>query len=337
MKKLAIISLLLLAGCVAQNLPEDWDGRGCHHIFDIEFSYQFEFGAAEGRNVGHVHIYAFDARTGLLTDIIELTREQVLAGRAGIDMPVGKYNFVAWGSCGNSLSECGFLCESTIGRTTIDDFRMTLSTEAVEDAVRPTMDQVRYMFHASAREVEVLGDRDLVVPLNFVRNTNTLAITMSGVDNIMAPTRAGECPFEIFVRGRNGIYTHDNGIHSEADMVHYQCDPHTMTTELVGTDIRVLRLLKDHHVGDNAVRLTIRDRASGDELVNIDVVDAILRMTDDQSRPLYNTQEDIDRQETFPIEINFVPDPMEGGIKITIGDWEIGRYKPTEVVPWVPN
>jgi hypothetical protein len=358
MKKIvAILALALCVACVKQDLPEGWDGRGCPVSFGLHLEYRIDI---DGDNVlrdeiGDIQIYIFDSETGVLYKIIRLTSEQIVTGRIPADLPPGKYDFIAWGSGSgrNDMAAGGyndlhmrdplaqiFDLGVKVGVTRIDDFRMRLGVgdPNANGHSTPQVADFDDLFYADNRGFVVTGTEDQTVPLTFVRNSHMLQVRVYGVQYIEATTRADQdSPLQIYVTGRNGSYHHNNTIDQRSNIVHYEPGVrHLADEDQVHSDIKVLHLDKEYHTGDNKMELVVRDRINDKDVARIDVLDYISRLTDGGGAQRYPTQEHISREKEFLIPLYFEPDTVNGGLRITVNDWVIGYYRPTEIIPWIP-
>ncbi len=355
MRKFAVILMLfVLASCVKQEMPEGWDGRGCPVTFGLHLEYKIDI---DGENVapeemGDVHIFVFDSETGVLYKVIELTAEQITTGRIPADLPPGKYDFIAWGASDDDMRMGGFddihMYDAaqqtfddgvTAGKTTLEDFRMRLGLEGPDanGHYTPSMDDFSDLFFADNRGFMVTGAEDQTVPLTFVRNSHTVLVRVSGVQYAVpaAQTRAdGDCPLQIYITGRNASYMYNNDICTYSGVVRYEPVPrHMADDDEVHSDIKVLKLDKAYHTGENKIELVVRDKVNNKDIARLDVLDYISRMTENGVQ-LYPTQEDISREREFLIPLSF--GLVDGAVEITVGDWVIGYYRPTDIIPWIP-
>lgn len=350
-----LLAVVVFAACVKQEMPEGWDGRGCPVSFGLQLEYRIDI---DGENVapdemGDIRIYIFDTDTGVLYDIIELTAEQITTGRIPADLPAGKYDFIAWGTRHDDMKAGGFgdihmydAVQQTfddgvkIGKTTLEDFRMRLGLEGPNASghYTPSTDDFSDLFYADNRGFTVTGAENQTVPLTFVRNSHTVIVTVSGVQYAVpeTTTRAeSDCPLQVYITGRNCSFRHDNSICQYSGIVRYERPAqHIIEKDSVACPIRVLRLDKGFHTGTNMMELVVRDRVNDKDIARLDVLDYISRMENDEGELLYPTQQEISREDEFLIPLSF--GLVDGVVEITVGDWVIGYYRPTEIIPWIP-
>lgn len=140
-----------------------------------------------------------------------------------------------------------------------------------------------------------------VVPLT--KNTNRLEITVSGLQHM---TRAAYPTIETELRGRNASYRYDNSLDDAAPEIMYA--PFSRTLD--GTDLRldfsVLRL-----TAAGSLPFTILNNSVG--IGDFDLITEILKCPD------YDTDEDLDREDTFKIDITF---DTAGEVTIEVNGWQ---------------
>ncbi len=338
-KRLIISPLLILFAAGCSLIKEDLADCGVLRL-NLRFTYNIEYADRLTYHVGDIHFYVFDHATGVLAEIIEVLPEDIERGYTEVEgLPAGTYTFVAWGGGGEDVSQHFFHTHmddpsdhshsgTRIGETTLDDFYMmldydTLPTEVHGD-ITPKAETFDDLFHAAVEGVEVMQDENVTVDFNLVRNTNVLKVNITGLQHLASynPTRAAadDQPLHVWAVGRNGRYRWDNSIDPDARLVRYE-PPYTSLDETsMGVDLKTLRLDLERHA-DDPVILYVTDPATGQNLIApLDVIDAIGQVKDENGNTLYATQEAIDREYEFPIDITILHDLS---VKIFIADWEI--------------
>ncbi len=328
-----LVAAVMLAGCVAE-MP-DAGCIGCR----LEFTFTRNSDGRE-RLMDDVHdigLYVFDSSTGVLVDVVGVEMDNIAHGGrmeyADVgSLPNGRYTFVAWGGGGNdifrSFSARHMLNASShnhaaieVGRTTLDDFYMMLDYESVgDDLISPADGDFDDLFFAVRPDIEIVQGKNHEVGFDFIRNTNLLKITVTGIEHLPATTRAGEekgegAPLDIFAIGRNGRHRWDNSIDDHAQRVVYAPGDNTLTDTTLVVEVKTMRLL-----------LHIQDPATGLPIIQpIDVMRSILQTRSTRSGEfLYPDQEAIDRGYEYPIDIHLGTDE-DGGltIRLYVEGWEI--------------
>ena len=333
-----LLPVLFMAGCTSEDLSECGVLR-----LDLHYTMNGEHLDRLSGNVGDVRIYVFDSNTKLLVRVIEPTPQDIARGYSEIQNPTpGKFTFVAWAGSGDDIHGSGFMevemddPENHNFRdlwdddeTLLDDFYIMLEHDVIDDPSIvgdkcPKGDFVD-LFHARVEDFEVVQAQKQTVEFDFMRNTNVLNITVTGLESLNSgnTTRAeADAPVGLFVTGRNGRYKWDNTIDPYARLVRYEPTALTRTETDMESDIKTLHLNKERHA-DDPVLLYIVDPATGDNLHQpIDIIEAIGQVKDEDGNYLYRTQEDIDRAYTFPILVE-ISDEGELVITISIDGWKI--------------
>jgi hypothetical protein len=191
------------------------------------------------------------------------------------------------------------------------------------------------LFYAVAKDVAISSDVTVSVPISFVRNANTLKVTINGLDKVALAkeqeSRAGvEVPLNVFLLGKNGRYDVDNQIDDNAQIVRYE--PQYLDYNLNGTSmtvyVKTMRLDIVRHTLD-PVLLYIQTPDGSNLVEPVDILWAILQARDVfTGKLLYPDQESIDRQEEFVINLNI--ELTDSGLKISliIDGWVIIELKP---------
>jgi hypothetical protein len=221
------------------------------------------------------------------------------------------------------------------GMTTLDNFRKMLDLESAAPRSRsigevtPTNTGFDHLFHANVQAVAVnTGSQaaaDQTVLLDFMRNTSTLRVTVTGLEHVSGIDP--DTPIQMFVTARNGRYYFDNSIGTFAREVIYEKPHKELTANRMVTEIKIQRLVTERHLGTGSdpVLLSLRHPATGDDIiVPVNILDVITR------NPLYTTQEQIDRESLFEIELALQPlaASVGLGVIIRINEWLIVDLDP---------
>jgi hypothetical protein len=326
-----------------------------------------------------VDIYVFDQNTDYLVDIIKVSKDEIDRGHIDVsNLPDGLYTFVAWGdSVGDNsgIFKGVHMTDPGIGRyvevrknvTKLSELYMVLTNyiDLGNEIVKPGVDNFEDLYYAKATGVMISGD-NISVPLNFVRNANTLDIDIKGVKNLNLPSLSGgsraaesrtatrpdltpvtDPVLNVFVLSQNGRFNSENLIDQNAQIVRYepQSQRYSIDNDVMKVYLKTMRIDVIRHT-NSPMLLYIQDANGKDLIKPLDVVKSILQIEDPVTgKLLYETQAAIDRAGEFDIEVEFVkdgpgpgpidpgndPDPEEDpkiGVKITINDWVIVYIDP---------
>lgn len=343
-RKIVILLLpaILSAGCIREDMKD------CAGGLRLRFRYTHNVQGKDllAERVRDIRVYVFDQNTGALAHIIRPTSQDIANGYVDTDIPDGIYTVSAWGGGGEDLMLEGYLdgrmtdtytqsytTPVIIGQTTPDNFRMMLACDPVArnitGDVTPRAVDFDDLFFAAAANIEARKGTRQTVDLDFIKNTCVLKISVTGLEYLASYTPAGRGssrapgagqPLEVFVTACNGVYGHDNRIDAYAPRVRYEPPCRMLTPTRMEVDIKVLRLEIARHTAD-PVLLYVRDAAAGMDMVwPLDVLDAIVKAKDAQGNLLYQTQEDIDREDEFPIAISILSDLS---VSVTVNGFEV--------------
>jgi hypothetical protein len=353
LRLLSALSVFVLSGCVSENLDD------CPVACRFTFSYTHNTSGKDllAMSVGAIEVYMFDEGSDLLVDIIEVGPGDISRGRHDVAwMPPGSYTFVAWGVSGEDKLRSyhpwemsgvthGTRSEIEIGRTTLSDLYMVLNHEpsppGLEGSVVPTPVDFDNVFHAMATDVEIVEGVSRQVDFEFIRNTSTLKIAVTGLEHFPDPP-AGRLPLRIYATGENGRYGWNDEIDSAAPRVYYGSGNHRRTGNAMALDILMQRLHIARHTGD-PVWLYIEQTTAGTlpngegasrpipGIAPVDLVAAIKNTSDGMGYYPYKTQPSIDREEEFRITMALYPDPKNPGhytMTMSINEWDVVILEP---------
>jgi hypothetical protein len=343
-KKLICLLLpaLMAAGCVRENLD---DCVGCRLYF--RYTLNSEGVDLITAHVQDIHIYVFDQSTGMMVDVIEVGPTDIARGWVDIDdLPDGTYTFSAWGGSSADMSRSfaeAHMTDATvhdhsyprIGHTSIDEFFMMLDYEAapaeLHGDITPKVEQFDDLFFAMAGNIPVSKGETRTIELDFIRNTNVLKITVTGLEhlwnhNLSTRKPAPDQPLHVFVVGRNGRHMWDNTIDPDARLVRYEPPCHTLTANTMGVDIKTMRLDISRHTSGDPVLLYVRNAVTGDDMIApLDVVGTILQTRSTRGDLLYPDQEALDREYEFEFDLSILHDLS---VKVTVNGWDVIDAKP---------
>lgn len=313
-KKIVIFSLLcfLMGGCIG----EDMDDCG---RFRLQFRHTYNNSGQDllAEQVGCIRVYVFDRSTGTLTDIVQPDREDIERGYMDIEIENGVYTFVSWGCGGDDFARGGYAIDAAIGSAAPDDFRLMLTCDPAaggkgETSVVPHTQLFDHLFFAIAEDIEAMKGRDQTVELDFIMNTSTLKVIVNGLEHLTRS--AGDLPLDIFSTGSNYLYRSDNALDNTAAKMLYQPYDGSADGGSQTIFIRQQRLSIVESVAD-PVMLYIRHAAEGyDMIMPLELVEAI------RQNPAYRSQEAIDREDLFVIELSIL---LDLSVRVTVNDWEI--------------
>lgn len=325
---------LLTGGCIREDMSEC---ANCRVLLRYTHNTQGEDLIAS--QVQDIHLYVFDQDAGLLADVIHVGTPDIARGYIDIYLPDGIYTITAWGGSSEDITQGGFkdaqLTDSapltytspvTIGAATFDDFRMMLACEKFtgkgDGDIIPKTEQFDHLFFALAQGIPATGKNMRTVVLDFIKNTSILKVSVKGVENL--PVCASGEKLSVFVTGSNNSYMYDNRIDKFARQIRYEALCDKLAKAEIQTEVRMLRLDLDKHL-DDPVQLHIQNADYENVISSLDVVRTILQTCDRQGNFIYQTQEDIDRESVFTIDILIQYDLS---VRVTVNGFETVNLTP---------
>lgn len=348
-----------LIACTREN-TDDCDARLRLHF---HFTLHNHGGNLFGHEVQQVRVYLFD-ESGVLQQIARdngphLTNDYVM----DISAVPGKYTLVSWGGSNEDFRNSYFEGHMndpmthnyedgvTIGRTTLNDFRVILKHNIANDLpedVVPAIDELDDLFYGAVgtrtpltdqyrfEQVEIKTGTITDRQIELIKNTNLIKLTVTGLEylhqNVAATlpfsTReVGEQPLQVWVTARNGRYKFDNSIGEYARSIRYTPHYQSVNENAMVVDIKVLRLDMTQRTAQ-PMFLTVLDPVTGVALTAqpIDVIQTLLQAKDLVTGAyIYQSQEDFDRVFEHPIDIEITADLQ---LRIFVKGWEIVKLKP---------
>jgi hypothetical protein len=289
--------------------------------------------------VRDIRVYVFNRNTGQLAYIIRPGAQDIARGYLEVDLPDrpnGVFTFVAWAGGSTDMMQGGYMDakmtnpathaynpNATTGDATLENFSMMLRYNIlpgnVPGDITPQVEQFDDLFFAMAQDITLKNTAAQTVDFDFIKNTSTLKVKVTGIDHLTrAP--APDQPLHLFVTGRNERYRFDNTIDGYARELRYEPPYRTLTATTMEVNVKVQRLDIDRHDAD-AVLLYVRRPETGFDMIEpLNVIKAILSIKNAQGAYIYRTQEDIDREDEFIIEISILHDLS---VKVTVNGFEI--------------
>ena len=349
-RKLTISSLLFLilfGSCIREDLTECIRGLRLDYCYVLNMEYK----CILEKEVKSLRAFIFDESTQLLVKIVELSPDDINRKWIDVDLPVGMYTISSWGSSGRDMEQGGFIDAElndsvtstftprvTIGKTTIDKFRMMLATQPLRDMPEMRMshetdhdmkypgeispvvgDDFDDLYFAMVEHVEVVEGELRIADIDMIQNTSTIHLKVTGLEYLSLRAENDWQPF-VCISGHNERHNFDNSIDSYAREVCYEpLNESTNGTEM-SMAIRVMHL-DINRFEEQPVLLHIRDVNTGDEIINpIDIInDVITKVKDEHGNFVWPDQESIDRVNEFSFEVSILAGL---DVRITVNGFE---------------
>lgn len=302
--RLFAASVLLMAAAACTR--EDWSD--CDPLLEIAFSFTHNAAGAErfSDEVTRLDVFIFDAEGCFVKSMSDEKTRFPQNYVMHTELPAeGDYTVVVVGNADNwfdmgNLHDYSQGCSSMQpGTTTLQDFRFLHKQIGAKQG-----DRINDLFHGIVQVKGLKADVTGRYKVPLTKNTNTLNITVSGLQNMV--TRSLYPTVEAEARSCNGAYMFDNRPDDNAPHMTYA--PFSRTTQ--GTDLKIQLSVLRLTTGC-AMPLIITDKAV--EIGKYELVGEILK------NPEYNTDDDLDREDTFDIDITF---DSAGSVTIEVNGWQ---------------
>ena len=232
----------------------------------------------------------------------------------------GQYTIVTW--CGADFSDdyevvavgpAGTLTGVFVkGETRLADMRLRAKADGVSNT------RMGNLFWSELTKVTVTrGVNQVRLNSQLQKNSNLVEVVLKGVGEVSPTSRAGDAPadsrYEVRLSTVAGVYNFDNTTDRSlsSDYVYLPYEAESKGGDLY-MRLRTMRLFID-----TPVTLTVTDRRTGAVLYSADLIELIMK------NPAYKTQEDLDREDVYRIEVGGGSTTPGTGITITVNGWEV--------------
>ncbi|MDR1344471.1 MAG: FimB/Mfa2 family fimbrial subunit [Tannerellaceae bacterium] len=285
---------LMMPGCIEDDLTE------CGVSLRFQYTRNVDGVDKLASEIKKINIYIFDS-AGIFIDEYILDANQLKGeNRIKLNLPPGKYSFVAWGNLGTDYELPVF----QKGKTTIN--QATLSLKRIEKTIS---NHPGSLFFGSLPQADILPAlwKNQVLTIDMTKDTNKIRIIAKG----LSAQDLARNSFSCRIVSANGDYKFDNSLNSSEKIMYI---PKSSIDELsrMISDFVIMRELKD---GSTQSRLIITySSPNGEpakEICNINLTELLLS----QSKT-----KDLDIEDYYEIELAF--DFTSGSATIHIKGWE---------------
>lgn len=301
----AISSLMLLmAGCTKEDLSVCVTRTSFRCVYDFNNTESDLF----DKLVNKVDVYIFD-ESGLLVKHISQAQDYLPQGYTiSTDLKYGRYTAVMYGRVnGNNGVAIGAkqgdltkaLKAMKVGENRIEDLRLMLNSLNVYSD--KNLDAV---LHGMVSQFEVTSVKKEPYNVSFIRNTSVVEMNIRGLENLVSETRALS-DITVRIEGNNKAYLYDNTLDVELSKVNYAPHWQRFSNNVLVAKSSVLRLFKEHP-------MTLKIYNGNDVIWKLNLIEEIMKSPD------YNTNEDLDKEDTFVINVTV---NAAGDFTIVVNGW----------------
>ena len=204
-----------------------------------------------------------------------------------IDIPDGEYTFVVWGD----VEEAYYISDQSdinagqqlqTGLSSFNNSRLSLKAgqEYPED-----------LFFGIAKQVHINSNKSNNTHIQLIKNTNTLHITVNGIQNIRRSTSSSS--FDLICYLANGELKFDNSISLPERLFQYIPVKRDENEDTLTYKVKTLRLLTDMKS-----QLILQNKTTGEDIFNENIIHLLLLSPD------INNNDDLDTNDEYNINLS---------------------------------
>ena len=295
---------LVLALCSCGSTIYEYEGD-CNYYVHFKYDYNMKWADAFRHEVRGVSLYVMDKEGNILLNKTEsgdaLAQEDWCMA---LDIEPGEYDFIAW--AGVEEPESFYIPDS--GCKT--ELTATLTREHKADGSAHIYTDIDRLYYGHMENVTLEDNHHITMPL--MKDTNNISIILQHLSG----EPVSETQFTYSITDDNGSLDWDNSVLSDETITYHawSIDSGTAATEqlpssqdataraqstfsTVVAEFTVSRLMADHAPG---TRLVVRRSEDGKEIININLIDALLLVKGYYNRNMSN-QEYLDRNDVYSL------------------------------------
>jgi len=273
--------IALISGCLKEDLSN------CQKLHYLTFEYTKNKQGIDlfSNQVKALDVYVFD-KDGKYVKHYSDTGVHLSTSNYAIpiDIPNGEYTFVVWGDVEGVYNISDINAERQL-QTSLSSFNNSrLSLKADQEYPED-------LFFGIAKQVTINSDKSTNTHIQLTKNTNTLHITVNGVQNIS--NSSSDYNFDIICYLANGELKFDNSISLPERLFQYIPVKRDENEDTLAFKIRTIRLLTDMKS-----QLILYNKTTGEEIFNEDIIKLLLLSPD------INNNDDLDANDEYNIKLS---------------------------------
>lgn len=298
------VMVLMFALCSCDSLIYEYEGD-CNYYIHFKYDYNMKWADAFSHEVRGVSLYVLDKDGNIL---LHKTENGEALAREGycmaLDIEPGEYDFIAWAGVEEPKS---FFIPDGKNKT---ELTATLAREHEEDGSAHVYTDIDRLYYGFLENVQLGDEYHFTMPL--MKNTNNLRIILQHLSGEPVP----EDMFTYSIIDDNGSLDWDNSVLPDETITYHAwhvgsgtavTDPEPPvqdnTTKVQSAfstalaEFTVSRLMADHAP---ETRLVVRRAEDGEEIININLIDALLLVKGYYNRNM-SDQEYLDRNDEYSL------------------------------------
>ena len=299
-----MLSAALFSGC--GRLHEDLQPCPRGLRLKMYYDYNIKFADALPAEVRNVSVYVFDPETGEAIDRVDVPVGNVREHEFEVNLDhldPGRYDFLVW--CYGDSDEHFTVNPTKSGYNRHKDHTCLINEDTrAPEAGHQTQDIGR-LYHGRLLNVECPEQEIATYEVPLIKNTNVVRLVLQHLSG----EYLDPADFDISLSSDNGHMDHDNSLISGYHRIYHPWAVESGTTDMerIGENgtraiTSVSALVAEHTIGrivpETGVNLRVRNRKTGEDIINIPFIDYALLVKGNYNRPM-SDQEYLDRQDEY--------------------------------------
>lgn len=312
MKKILIIPTSLYIGILFSILVVSCDDviydklEPCETIIQFNYDYNMAYTNQFGRQTEQVSLFVFDNNGKFVTVISDKKDSFENDYGMSLNLDPGKYTFIAYSGLDDNYAKVNLVP----GTSTPEDLKVLLN----RNSGNISNTELKPLLYGIIKDKEIKGSLDETITIPMMKLSNKIRIVFQDLSK-ESTSQIDVNNYDFEITGANGKYD-GTGNSLTDDLLHYT--PYYKENIEGGgaaVEINTLRL-----ISDKDYRLIIRNKQTGEELLNTDLINLLLQTKLHENSALSN-QEYLDRQDTYAIVFAFDGKPVTKETFISVGIW----------------
>ena len=281
----------------------------CPLRVQLRYDYNMQYVDRWHREAEDVHLYIFDEAGRFVSEMINAAPPYEEGQTFELQLAPGNYTIIAL--CGHRMGTLYEQSKLQTGTSTMKDLLVQISR--AED--KQIAAELPPLLYGVSKEVQVLGDGSRLIVVPMAKWTNKIRLVMQdisegGKSNIKLDN------YDFRITAPNGRYNGAGEVLTDDVLTYipYYAEP-VKGTGGIAVELNTLRLLTNQDQ-----RLIITERATGEELLNVDLLSLLLQTKFHANNKL-SDQEFLDREDHYAVIFAFDGKPVTRETFLAVNVW----------------
>lgn len=281
----------------------------CPLRVQLRYDYNMQYVDRWHREAEDVHLYIFDKTGHLISEMTDAGAPYAEGQTFELQLAPGDYSIVAL--CGHRMGTLYQESKLQVGTSTMQDLLIQLS-RAEDKRIAAELPPLLY---GISKEVKALGDGSRLIVVPMAKWTNSIRLVMQdlsegGKSNIKLDN------YDFRITAPNGRYNGAGEVLTDDVLTYtpYYAEQ-VKGSGGIAVELNTLRLLTNQDQ-----RLIITERATGDELLNVDLLSLLLQ-TKFYANNKLSDQEYLDREDHYAVIFAFDGRPVTRETFLAVNVW----------------